>query len=281
MKPNMTVFSLMLLGLASCSGGGDDAVNDIDSVSDISDIPPISPTTDASTLYFGHYSEDPIADPNDPTAGIVYVYLPSTDSTFNGEFYFSYVGCIGSYDTGQIVAALTGDSVNGTWSGDIDGFISTGTFNADSSDDGNTFSGNWTRDGGSVSQDFGLCAYTIAGYGELTLYKIAGTAFAISVDLTDPFTPIFSWTTPPSGTQYKLDVFDKLCLENGGSIDACLMWSDFGFDTGSGLPDSIIYGVGIYPAEALISGNSYVVTFVSYDFNGVVFDFGSNEFSVP
>jgi hypothetical protein len=267
----LILFSLFIF--VACGGSGSPNNN-----------PPVNPPTSSSTLYFGHYDEDSTADPNDPTPGIIYIYLPDTDATFNGEFFFSYVGCVGSQDTGLITAAKTGNSLSGTWSGDVDGTVSSGNFSA-TTVMGEVYTGSWTRNGGSQNFSFGsapsICGYTFAGNGDFTLYKINGGSLTVDVDLSNPAKPIFSWSGLNTAAAYRLDVMDKGCLISGNSLSSCARWQVTGTDTGSGLPSSIVYGQGALLAQTLVSGNDYVVTFMTFDTNGNVVDFGSTDFTQP
>ncbi len=235
-----------------------------------------------STLYLGYYTEDPTADPNDPTPGVIYMYVPDTDSSFNGELFFSYAGCVGSFDTAAVNGARTANNLAGTWSGNIDGITSSGSFTATTSNAGNRYVGSWTRTGGSKDFSFGvkpnICSYTFAGKGGFSLYKIANGTTPITIDMTNPFKPVFSWTNSTNVKAYGLNVFDKACLINGGTISTCTMWGDVG-----GVSTSITYAAGNsnFTAKNFVSGNTYVVVYVSADTNGGVLDFASNEFLVP
>jgi len=120
---------------------------------------------------------------------VLYLYLPDADTSFTGEFFFSYVGCLGSFDTGQLSGAKTGSSFSGTWTGDIDGTQSDGTFISVSSSSSG-YVGTWTRTGGSQDFSFGtgpICKYTFAGNGDFSIFKIANGTTTLSVDLINPF----------------------------------------------------------------------------------------------
>lgn len=270
------LYSLVILltaFISACGGGGG---------STPAPAAPVTPAPSNPELYIGYYTESPIADTNNPTPGVLYMYLPDTDTSFSGEFFFSYVGCLGSFDAGLLSGSKTGNAFSGTWSGDIDNNLSTGTFTSTASSS-TSYTGTWTRDGG--SEDFifvGPCAYTIAGNGDFTIFKVANGTFSMGVNLDSPFSPVFSFNLSASASAVKLNVFDKVCLTNGGGVSSCAMWEYASFDTGSGLPTSVTYGVGstISP-QALVSGNTYLVTVFSYDGSGDVLDFANSEFLIP
>ena len=268
---------LMLL-LSACGGGGSNMPQNPDPN------PPTTTTPSTTTLYIGYYTEDPTADPNDPTPGVIYVYLPDSDTGFNGEFFFSYQGCLGSYDTGLLAGNRSGMSISGSWSGNVDGTPASGTFRGDQAGTF-SYSGSWTHDGGSQDFSFGnppdVCSYTFAGKGNFVLYQIQNGTLSISVGLTSPFTPEFGFSPDPGAAAYKIDVVDQACLASGGGVSACTMWEDHVVNSGSGLPMTETYGSGVLAAKPLVSGNTYVVSFLSYDTGGSVLDFGSNQFLVP
>lgn len=278
MRNNYFIFACFLFLTTACGGGGGSTPQNPNVT------PPTTTTPSTSTLYIGYYTEDRIADPNDPTPGVIYIYLPDSDTGFNGEFFFSYVGCLGSYDTGLVNGNKSGTMLAGTWSGDVDGTVSSGAFTATNVSP-NRYTGTWTRDGGSQNFSFGnppyVCGYTFAGNGDFTLYKILNGTIPIAVDLSNAFSPVFTFTPSASAAAFKIDVFDAACLASGAGISACTMWEDNVVDTGSGLPTMAIYGSGALASTSLVSGNSYVVSFISYDMQGSVLDFASNQFNVP
>ncbi len=266
-----------IVSLAACGGGESGGSPD--------PAPPVTPTPTSSTLYIGYYTESNVADPDDPTPGVLYLYLPDTGTSFTGEFFFSYVGCVGATDTGLLdglrVNAPTGDTINGSWSGDVDGNIHTGNFSG-AMFNGNMFTGTWTRNGGSQKFSFGkapfTCSYTFAGNGDFTLYAVNDGTLPIDVDLTQPTVPVFRFDLDPNIAYYTLDVLDEACLAAGGGVASCLMWELRTVSTGG--PVSVVYGTGGTPDQPLTTGN-YVVTVVSTDLGGVVRDYGSAAFSVP
>lgn len=271
---------LSLVILSACGGGG--------GATPPPSSTPVSPTPTNTELYIGYYTENSTEDPNDPTPGVLYMYLPAVDASFSGEFFFSYVGCLGSFDTGKLNGAKTGSSFSGTWSGSVDGNPYTGTFTSTGSG-ASSYSGSWTNDAGTKQYSFGtapnVCGYTSAGKGDFTIYKIASGTFTISVDLSNQSNPVFNHSLKDNtAAAMKLNVFDKACLINGGGVSSCAMWEYNAFNSGGGslLPMSTTYGVGSsIPATALVSGNTYIVTTFTYDVSGRVIDFGSTEFTLP
>lgn len=263
--------------LAAC-GGGDSAPATLPG-------PPVTPTPGTSSLYIGYYTESPDADKEDPTPGVLYAFLPDDSTPFSGEFFFSYAGCVGSTDTGLLDGLRMngggGDSISGTWSGNVDGNIHSGAFSGNALADG-IFTGTWTRNGGSQQFRFGkipfVCRYTFAGRGDFTLYPVDTGTLPIDIDLTDPAIPVFRFDLSNMATWYGLNVFNADCLAAGGGVSACLKWHLR--QTTSGGATTVTYGMGGSPAQPLQAA-SYVVTVISSDANGTVQDYGSGTFSGP
>lgn len=66
-------------------------------------------------FYIGYYQEDPARNPEDPTAGVLFLCLPEGDGSFQGQFLFSFVGCTGGMDLGMVQGNKTGTSLSGNW----------------------------------------------------------------------------------------------------------------------------------------------------------------------
>lgn len=269
------LFALIFSFLITACGGGTPA-------------PATQTPTPSSELYFGFYTEDPTVDTVNPTPGMLYLTIPSTNGSFGGEFFFSYFACTTFFNTGLVAGNKSNNTINGTWSGAIDNRAESGTFNATNT--GTKYTGTWTNDLGTKAYTFGnpvTCSYTVAGNGDFTLYQINQTPMAVAIDLTSPFTPKFNLTGNfPAGAALRLNVFDKACLANGTGISSCFM-TEYNYFGGGTSPTSITYGsAGSSGTKILVSGNTYVVAAFYYGIftlggNGQVHDFGSNEFIVP
>ena len=60
----------------------------------------------------GAYQEDPRSNPEDPTAGLLYLNLPAGDQAFKGLMDFTFVGC-----QTKSVAEIQGEKSNGSLKG--------------------------------------------------------------------------------------------------------------------------------------------------------------------
>jgi len=81
---------------------------------------------DTSHLYVGAYQEDAQANPEDPTSGVLYLNIPDS-GPFNGEMFFTYVGCQSS-NIGNVTGTRAGLDLIGSWDGTLDETSQSGAF---------------------------------------------------------------------------------------------------------------------------------------------------------
>lgn len=56
--------------------------------------------------------EDIEANPEDPTLGFIHLNIPKGNGVFNGELFFTYVGCQ-SRNIGSVIGTRSNQSLNG------------------------------------------------------------------------------------------------------------------------------------------------------------------------
>ena len=210
----------------------------------------------AETLYIGYYTE--VDDPNDPTLGVLYMFLPDNDTSFIGKFFFSYAGCDGFYDIGNLNGNKTAATFSGKWDGNVDGLNIAGDFSGAYDAASFSYKGNWQKDGGYKVTS----CHTIAGDGEFAIYQVGKGAINVSTDNAVQ-KPTISWSNDNNFSTLQIDVYDKACLAANETFSDCHMWETYASSgTTSG---SVQYGQlgGNVPAKALVSGKEYVITVIS------------------
>ncbi len=267
MKPNKNsvfwLFTIMMLLLTSACGGGesDDAIMVDDGPPDAMD--PVDPTdpTDPTNpalfndFWYGYYFENPLTNPEDPTPGFVYLQIPEAGA-FEGEMYFSFVGCDDTFDVGRVTGNANGTNLAGTWSGTVDGTAVGGDYIGELNMAGDLYEGTYTNAIGKVeiecTQDDSIF---VAPDGTWFLGKgDENAALNIMVDAAaNPLTA--SWDAPAGTFIYLYVVVDAACLEENLDLETCLMWS------GNTQNSSFIYGEGSeVPAKPLIAGSTYLLS---------------------
>jgi|GEM_PF-1811291 hypothetical protein len=222
-------------------------------------------STTAPETYTGYYIESSESNPEDPTAGALFLCLPS-EGNFSGQFLFSYVGCSDGIDVGTVTGTKTQDSLSGSWTGTVDGFSIGGGFDGASSEGGDVYSGTWTNSGGKQLINANGCQYYVAAYGSWTLYSKDRQDFAFSIQ-----DDTFSWDQVPNAGAYLLIVYDKECMCTELSFEQCMMWQVITNRT------SITYGEGslsvsgcvfeIMPERQLQTGKEYIASLVALSGN--------------
>jgi len=154
-----------------------------------------APAASPERVYVGWYQEDPLANPEDPTTGSLYLSLPAGDSAFSGSMSFTYVGCQ-TESLGSVAGAKAGPSLEAAWTGSVDGTAQKGRFTGAWSAGLGGYAGTYDVAGGKqhISID-GCIDYWIAPRGTWELLPV-GThvpaAFGIAVSGTT-----VTWTPPP------------------------------------------------------------------------------------
>lgn len=129
----------------------------------------------AAALYVGYYQEDPNNNPEDPTIGAVYLNLPNGGGNFSGDMFFTYVGCQTS-NVGTITGTLTGDHLQGSWTGTTDGTAQHGNFSGERIKALDGYSGTYSVAGGKQHISVADCIeYYIAAKGTFELFAVGNS----------------------------------------------------------------------------------------------------------
>lgn len=183
---------------AGCGGGGGGG-----------DTAPITPVVQSGPggLYVGYYAEDPQTNPEDPTLGVLYLALPSGDAFFSGAMYFTYVGCQTS-NVGAISGTRSGNSLTGTWNGNLDGLAQSGNYAASYTSANAGFTGTYSVAGGKQFHDVpGCIQYFIAPNGNFELFAVGASipsSFILNVNGSQ-----VQWNNPPNTALTLVAVIDE------------------------------------------------------------------------
>ena len=270
MKARSFLFSSAVAILFSCGGGGDSA----EGLSDCNQA--------GYDIYLGYYLEDPYTNPEDPTSGFLIACIPSSNGTFKSQFLFSYYGCAGGIDVGNVEGNRIGNSISGSWRGSVDGISIGGSFMGNW--DGVKFSGTWDNSGRKVRIDIGDCSYFVAPNGEWVLYALDSDEGGVNIQVTGSL-PSVSWNNSIAGVNgFLISVYDKICMYNKISLSECTVWSlaclssVSSLDYGSVPTDCYEY----YPDQPLTSGKDYVISITAYGSSqSDVIAFASKVFTAP
>lgn len=135
-------------------------------------------------IYLGYYAEDPKTNPEDPTLGAFVLNLPSSNTSFSGAMFFTYVGCQ-SENVGIVSGNKTDAGIAGNWSGSLDGVVNTGSYTGSWQTASQSYSGTFTNAGGKQFRDLRPCIqYYIAPNGSFEMFaaeKLIPDTFQISI----------------------------------------------------------------------------------------------------
>jgi hypothetical protein len=84
--------------------------------------------------------------PEDPTLGAFVLNLPSSNTSFSGAMFFTYVGCQ-SENVGIVSGNKTDAGIAGNWSGSLDGVMNTGSYTGSWQAASQSYSGTFTNAG--------------------------------------------------------------------------------------------------------------------------------------
>ncbi len=230
--------------------------------------------TNGYRLYLGYYMEDPQNNPEDPTTGGLIACIPDGNGTFRSQFVFSYYGCQGGIDKGDISGNRSGNNINGNWNGNVDGRSVGGSFTGQYNN--GAFSGTWTNSGGKLQVQVGSCNYYVAGNGTWVLYQLDSDNGGLNINVSgNP--PTISWNNNIQNVGgFLVSVYDKSCMYSKVSLSDCTTWSAAcGSNVRSVTYGNInpLSGCGqVYPtppnqAQKLVSGKEYVVSITAFGGN--------------
>jgi hypothetical protein len=200
------------LALASCGGGSPASSTDT----------PAAPPSPPGGLYVGYYQEDPTTNPEDPTPGAFYLNLPANDSPFNGNMYFTYVGCQTS-NVGTVSGTKAGASLSGSWTGTVDGSAQSGAYSGTYDATRASYAGTYTVSGGKQHIIVAGCIqYYIAPNGTWEM-------FALEKSIPSDFNVAVSgataaWAAPAAASTTLVYVLDAAVAQSGNGNP--IKWQD-------------------------------------------------------
>ncbi len=219
-------------------------------------------TEPSHDIYMGYYTENPLKNPEDPTAGILLSCLPARSGPFTTEFLFSYVGCMGGVNVGRVRGSKDEDSMGGLWSGTVDGQNIGGNFRGVCM--GSYCSGKWTNSKGKQFVGFGTCRYYVSPEGNWHLFTIGEGYGGLDPHVdTSTSPPRIRWNRVSGAGYYFVYVYSRECLYRTVSLSQCTLWHA----VCGGEVSSVSYGDKltcreIVPAGPLKSGR-YVVSVIA------------------
>jgi hypothetical protein len=197
------------LTLAGCGGGSDG-----------------DPTGDAGRLYVGYYLEDAANNPEDPMPGTLVLRLPEQSGEFEGLMPFSYIGCTAGADVGTVRGTRDISTLDGQWSGTVDGVAVGGSYAGAYEATVDQFSGHYTNDNGKVPiAGAGGCHYDVAAHGTWRLFgsETVSEPAGFVVDSTGGVSPTWSWPRQGLTAYYLVRVLDEDCLRRSVTEGSCLI----------------------------------------------------------
>lgn len=209
------VAAVFLSSVLSACGGGD------------ADRPPALPgsvSSDPSAsigeapggLMVGYYQEDAINNPENPMPGTFYMNLPVGRGSYNGQMYYTYVGC-----QSENVGTISGDkdlngNISGTWSGDVDGYAVGGPYDGHYNPLTGLYEGNYQNASGKLHITIEDCIeYHVAAYGSFKLFPVEVSwpaSFRLSKDSNDRI----AWTQPDHAARVLVSVIDREAAVTNG-----------------------------------------------------------------
>ncbi|WP_374676070.1 hypothetical protein [Ideonella sp.] len=244
-RPALTFAALATSLLAACGGGTDDG-----------------PGADAGRLYVGYYLEDAANNPEDPLPGTLVLRLPADDGAFEGLMPFSYVGCTAGADVGTVRGMRSASTLDGQWTGAVDGVAVGGSYAGGYDAATDEFSGQYTNANGKVPVTGpGDCRYAVAAYGTWRLFggdTVAQPAhFVVGSD--GGVSPTWSWPRMGLTAYYLVRVLDEDCLRRSVTDASCLIG-----EAQSLLPQ-VRYPADFPGASPLRAGGHYLVAVHAVD----------------
>jgi hypothetical protein len=161
-------------------------------------------------LYVGAYHENVVANPEDPTFGVVYLNLPDGEASFKGLMDFTFVGC-----QSKSVAEIKGDksklSLTGEWAGQIDNTVQSGSFKGKYISKGKYYEGTYNVRKGKQQVLVPNCIkYFISPYGTWRIFEL-NTAYSDSEQI-EPISlsnGVASWSAASGSMATSISIIDK------------------------------------------------------------------------
>jgi hypothetical protein len=169
-----------------------------------------------SGLHIGAYHEDPTANPEDPTPGLIYFNLPAGDEPFKGLMDFTFVGCQ-SKSVGVIQGEKKNGALKGEFAGQVDYTAQTGSYTGRYIAKDKYYTGTYIVNKGKQFVKVPNCIeYYIAPHGTWSIFELNHT-FSES----KPYEPISlnngvaKWSLPPGATIASISLVDKNLAVSG------------------------------------------------------------------
>ena len=165
-------------------------------------------------LYVGYYQEDPLTNPEDPMPGAYVLNLPEKDAAFNGDMYFTYVGCQRS-NVGKVQGLKAGNALSGDWSGSIiDNSPQAGPYHGTYDPAQGYYKGVYANSGGKQFKTIqGCIQYYIAPNGSWEMFPVEQSqpaTFKVGVAAT-----VASWGHLPNAAMALVYVIDPSLTKSG------------------------------------------------------------------
>lgn len=161
-------------------------------------------------LYIGAYHEDVVANPEDPTFGVVYLNLPDGEASFKGLMDFTFVGC-----QSKSVAEIKGDksklSLKGEWAGQIDNTVQSGLYKGRYIPKGKYYEGTYSVRKGKQQVVVPNCIkYFISPYGTWKIFEL-NTVFSDSeqIEAVSLSNGVATWSVPAGNMSTSISIIDK------------------------------------------------------------------------
>jgi hypothetical protein len=169
-----------------------------------------------SGLMVGYYQEDASTNPEDPMPGTFYMNLPVGSGSYNGQMYYTYVGCQ-SENVGTISGHKNGDGdISGTWGGTVDGHTVGGPYEGIYNASTGLYEGTYANAGGKLDVEVEDCIqYFVAPNGTYKLFPVEvswPSTFGLTKDSQDDI----SWTNPNGAANTFVTVIDREGAETNG-----------------------------------------------------------------
>ena len=232
----------------------------------------VSGATDRSPggLFVGAYIEDADANPEDPTAGLLYLNLPEKEAPFSGLMNFTFVGCQ-SKSFGTVSGDKSLNGLKGQWDGRLDHTVQSGSYEGVYNRDEKYYEGSYKVSKGKQLVTVANCIrYFVGPHGRWLLlaphqtYSSGKTYRALNLQGLKA-----TWQTPPASQMGVLSIIDKkVATANQGA------------QSPTGNPHNAMVFSRILtpaqssfqlPANVLKAGETYVVSVIFQDRKRVVY----------
>lgn len=227
----------------------------------------------------GAYIEDADANPEDPTAGLIYLNLPEKEAAFSGLMNFTFVGCQSkSYGTVSGEKSLNG--LKGKWDGRLDHTVQSGSYEGSYNREEKYYEGTYKVSKGKQLVVVRNCIrYFVGPYGRWLLLAPNQTfSSGKKYQALNLMGLKASWQAPPQAVMGTISVIDKKTATAQQSAQ----------DTTGNAQNAIVFSQMLIPGQtnfqlprrALKVGETYVLSVIYQDRKQVVYA-SNKEFVAP